>query len=194
MHSLSFLSAVHSTINLCTGPFFLKVISPNTIQCLFSSTIALPVFQSLKQNEDKSKDLGKRRKKVYYIRFRKATRGREHKGPGFVSKEATQRRTKQKADQDVQAVGWGFYYYENTWISCPPYGSSAFPRTLPFGRLEILLFASEAGREWSCMLSSKGMVWCRAGNTVQLLKVLAWSKPPSPKRDPHFTHGKNWDS
>lgn len=137
------------------------------------------------------KTLVKEEKKVYYIKFRKATRGREHKGPGFVSKEATQRRTKQKADHNVQAADWGFYYYEITWTSCPPYGSSAFPRTLPVCRWEILLFASEAGTEWSCILRSKGMVWCRAGEHCAIPKGVGLIKASFTKeRSPFYTWEK----
>lgn len=139
------------------------------------------------------KTLVKEEKKVYYIGFRKSTRGREHKAPGFVSKEARQRRTKQKADQDVQAADWGFYYYENTWTPCSPYGSSAFPRTLPVGRWEILLFACKAGGEWSCILSlrSTGMVWCRAGKHYGTLKGVGLIKASLTKeRSPFYTWEK----
>lgn len=120
-------------------------------------------------------------------------RRREHKGPGFVSKEATRGRTKQKADQCVQATGWGFYYYENTWTSCSPYGSSAFLRTLPVGRWEILLFASEAGREWSCILwlRSMGTVWCRAGEDRGTLKGVALIKASlTREKSPFYTWEK----
>lgn len=83
MHSLSFLSAIYSTINLCTGPFFLKVISQNIIQCLFSSTIALQVFQSLKQNEDKSRDLGKGEKSILQQIWEGYMRQQEVQGTRF---------------------------------------------------------------------------------------------------------------
>lgn len=96
MHSLSSLSAVNSTINLCTGPFFPKAISLSIMQCLFSSAIALQVFQSLKQNEDKSRDLGKTGKKSL---LHKIQEGRKHKGPGCVlSKETRCARTEGKSN------------------------------------------------------------------------------------------------
>lgn len=97
-----------------------------------------------------------------------------------------------------QAKGWPrsagsrlrFYCYENTRISCSPYGSSAFPRPLPVGRWEILLFASEAGGEWSCILRlrSRGMVWCRAEEHNSSRCWLDQSFPH--QRSPFYTWGK----
>lgn len=63
------------------------------------------MFQSLKQNEDKSRDLGKRGRKAYYIRLRKATgEGRKRKGPRFAAEEARRAKgQKKRATQDVRA-------------------------------------------------------------------------------------------
>lgn len=101
MHSLSSLSAVNSTINLCTGPFFPKAISLSIMQCLFSSAIALQAFQSLKQNEDKSRDLGKTGKKAYYTRFRKAGSTRDQ--AVYYPKRRDVRGRKESPTQDVRA-------------------------------------------------------------------------------------------
>lgn len=88
---------------MCTGPFFLKAISPNIIQHLFSSTTALRVFGSLKQNEDRSRDLGKRGKKCITSDLEDYGDGGNHKGLGLVSKEVRHvRRQKKRPSQDVQ--------------------------------------------------------------------------------------------
>lgn len=124
--------------NLCTGPFFLKAISPNIIQCLFSSTIALRAFQSLKQNEDKSRDLSKRGKKAYSTRFRrlretaKSTRDR-----ALHPKRRDAERTKEKADPRCAGTERGIHHYKNTLTTSSPYGNAAFVRTRPVCRWEI---------------------------------------------------------
>lgn len=104
MHSLSFLSAIYSTINLCTGPFFLKVISQNVIQCLFSSTITLQVFQGLKENEDKSRDLGKGEKSILQQIQEGCMRQQEVQGTRFcIQRSKISEKEKKRPTQGVQA-------------------------------------------------------------------------------------------
>lgn len=90
---------------MCTGPFFLKAISPNIIQHLFSSTTALRVFGSLKQNEDRSRDLGKRGKKCITSDLEDYGDGGNHKGLGLVSKEVRCEKAKEKAKPRCAGAG-----------------------------------------------------------------------------------------